>query len=206
MSYLCMLANETGIVLVGDSRVSLQPGRLGVHVSGRKVYAVPEKNMVWGCCGLVAFGGCCFPALARRLLRSPDESLATALRKLGDAAAPRTQWYRRLYRQDGLFLLLVGRMTERGADVRRLRVKNGDVTVERISAPALLEIGWDASRYPERPAPEALAGESLTELRRTAVRRVQQVIALDGQLHEVNPDWPQTVGGYVRCVSAERER
>lgn len=200
MSYLCLLANETGIALAGDSRVTLQPLRLGIHYSGRKVFAEPEKRMVWGCCGLVAFGGVYFPARARRILRAPNRSLATALRELGDAIAPRTEWYRRLYRRDGLFLLFVGQMTEAGPDVRRLRVRNGEVSVERFTAPVLLEIGWDASRYPARPAPESLAGLGITELNQAAVRRVQQVIALDRELHQENPDWPQTVGGYVRCV------
>lgn len=206
MSYLCLLANENGIALAGDSRVSIQPVRLGIHFSGRKVFAEPEKRMVWGCCGLVAFGGIYFPALARRTLRTPGQSLITDLRQLGDALAPATRWYQRLYRRDGVFLLLVGRMTEQGADVRRLRVKNGEATVEHFSAPVLLEAGWEPSRYPARPAAESFAGQSVMQLNKTASRRVQQVIALDRELHGENPDWAQTVGGYVRCVYEERGR
>lgn len=203
MSYLCMIANDHGISLAGDSRITFQPRALGLHVSGRKVFALPGRRLVWGCCGLLYFGGVSFPAVVKGVLQNPYMSLTTALRRIGDRVAPATRAYRRLYQKEGSFFLLVGQMTEAGADVRRLRVRDGEVTVERCTLPVMLEGGWYPSRYPERPAVAELGELSVTDMNRLAVRRVQQVIAADKALHQQNHSWRQTVGGNVRCVFEE---
>lgn len=205
MSYICMIANQTGIALAGDSRITVQPAGLGLHLSGRKVFSAPGQRRVWGCCGLRYFGGMFFPGAAKRMLDNPHVSLATALRRISDLAAPATRAYRRLYRKNSSFVLLAGEMKEDGPDVRRLVVRNGEVTVERFSLPVVLEGGWSEALYPEPPALERLAGEPVAQLGRIAVQRVQQVIAMDKARHREDARWKQTVGGHVRCVFEGRK-
>lgn len=205
MSYICLIANKTGISLAGDSRITLQPAVLGLHLSGRKVFALPERRMVWGCCGLLCFGGIHLPTAAGWVLRNPNQSLATALRRIGDLAACVTRVFERLHGREGCFTLLVGQMTEQGPDVRRLAVRGGTVTVARCVAPVLLEEGWYPRQYPKKPEPERLAREDVMGLSRIAVQRVQTVIRLDKEQALEHPDCRQTVGGSVRCVYVERE-
>ncbi|MCD8086641.1 MAG: hypothetical protein LUF28_10100 [Clostridiales bacterium] len=201
MSYICLFANENGVSVAGDSRITLQPGKLGLHFGGRKVFSDPQQNTVWCCCGLVTFGGVHYPSAAARMLRNPDRSLATALERIGGMVGPATRANSRLYRTDCSFHLLVGRVTDGKVDVRRLEALNGEVTIQRLDGPVLLEAGWRKRLYPEAPRPEQFAGDSLEQLNRRAVKRVQAVSAIDKAKHEADRNWVQTVGGNVRCAS-----
>ncbi len=148
MSYICLFANETGVSVAGDSRVTLQPGRLGLHFGGRKVFSDPQQNTVWCCCGLVTFGGIHYPSAAAQILRNPDRSLATALERIGGLVGPATKANSRLYRTDCSFHLLVGRVTDGKVDVRRLDALNGEVTIQRMDTPVLLEAGVAQAALP----------------------------------------------------------
>lgn len=206
MSYICLFANENGVSVAGDSRITLQqPRKLGLHFGGRKVFSDPQQNLVWCCCGLVSFGGIHYPSAAARILRNPDRSLATALERIGGLVGPATRANSRLYRTDCSFHLLVGRVTDGKVDVRRLDALNGEVTIRRFDSPVLLEAGWRKRLYPEAPQPGQLAGDTIEQLNRRAVQRVRTVIAADKAKHEADKDWVQTVGGNVRCAYVERE-
>jgi hypothetical protein len=204
MSYICLLANEAGISVAGDSRITLQPVGLGLHISGKKVFSDEKQQLVWGCCGLVAFGGVHYPTVAAQLLRDPNPSLATALERIAGLTSAATKANRRLYGQDSTFTLLVGRIWEGQVDVRSLTVCNGEVRIRRYDTPVQLEAGWYPSRYPRRLPSEQVAEATVEKLNRMAVERVRAVIAADSRLHQEDGAWKQTVGGNVRAAFVER--
>ena len=56
MSYLCLLASECAMAVVGDSRLTLSPVPLHWD-KARKIGCDQGQRCLWACCGLTVFGG-----------------------------------------------------------------------------------------------------------------------------------------------------
>ena len=66
MSYLCLLASECAMAVVGDSRLTLSPVPLHWD-KARKIGCDQGQRCLWACCGLTVFGGVNYAKLAARI-------------------------------------------------------------------------------------------------------------------------------------------
>ena len=66
MSYLCLLASECAMAVVGDSRLTLSPVPLHWD-KARKIGCDQGQRCLWACCGLTVFGGVNYVKLAARI-------------------------------------------------------------------------------------------------------------------------------------------
>lgn len=83
MSYICIIANEKGAVAAGDSRLTLYPAQLNLHLDRtRKVFQDEKQGLVWACCGLTYFGGIHYFKAVERILRSESMTMGAKLNKI----------------------------------------------------------------------------------------------------------------------------
>lgn len=197
MSYICILANRMGIAAAGDSRVTFSP--LPVHLDrGRKVGTAPDQHLIWACCGLTVFGGVNYAALTTRILQDQRKNLAEKLAAICRRVAPVLRTQHRVSRKEALFTLLLGVAEQEKVQVMSLDLINGEATLQRWFAPAIIDAGWKKELRPPLLDPAQFQEDSLAELAQRAQERVQWSIQRDQTLHQIQRGHPQTVGGPIR--------
>ena len=184
MSYLCLLASECAMAVVGDSRLTLSPVPLHWD-KARKIGCDQGQRCLWACCGLTVFGGVNYAKLAKRV--NPPLSIQ-----------------RRLYRQTTTFSLLAGQWTEQGAELLTLDLDGKHTDLRRWPAPAFLEAGWEASLRPPMLSPDGYRQSNSADLARLGRERVASVIAADHRLAREQKKHIQTVGGPILWATLER--
>lgn len=202
MSYLCLLASERAMAVVGDSRLTLSPVPLHWD-KAKKIGWNPATQCLWACCGLTVFGGVNFAHLTTRIFQGTG-SLEEKARRLTKRVNPPLKLQRKLYRQHTTFSLLAGQWTDRGAELMTLDLDGQHGNLRRWSAPAFLEAGWDAKLRPPMPNPATFRQATGEELARLGRERVASVIAADHRLARENRTHLQTVGGPILWAVLER--
>ena len=109
MSYLCLLASECAMAVVGDSRLTLSPVPLHWD-KARKIGCDQGQRCLWACCGLTVFGGVNYAKLAARIFHGSG-TLTEKAQALAKRVNPPLSVQRRLYRQTTTFSLLAGQWT-----------------------------------------------------------------------------------------------
>ena len=140
MSYLCLLASECAMAVVGDSRLTLSPVPLHWD-KARKIGCDQGQRCLWACCGLTVFGGVNYAKLAARIFHGSG-TLTEKAQALAKRVNPPLSIQRRLYRQTTTFSLLAGQWTEQGAELLTLDLDGKHTDLRRWPAPAFLEAGW----------------------------------------------------------------
>lgn len=193
MSYLCLLASECAMAVVGDSRLTLSPVPLHWD-KARKIGCDQGQRCLWACCGLTVFGGVNYAKLAARIFHGSG-TLTEKAQALAKRVNPPLSIQRRLYRQTTTFSLLAGQWTEQGAELLTLDLDGKHTDLRRWPAPAFLEAGWEASLRPPMLSPDEYRQSGSADLARLGRERVASVIAADHQLAREQKKHIQTVGG-----------
>lgn len=202
MSYLCLLASERAMAVVGDSRLTLSPVPLHWD-KARKIGCDQGQRCLWACCGLTVFGGVNYAKLAARIFHGSG-TLTEKAQALAKRVNPPLSVQRRLYRQTTTFSLLAGQWTEQGAELLTLDLDGKHTDLRRWPAPAFLEAGWEASLRPPMLSPEGYRQASSADLARLGRERVALVIAADHRLAREQKKHIQTVGGPILWATLER--
>ena len=134
MSYLCLLASECAMAVVGDSRLTLSPVPLHWD-KARKIGCDQGQRCLWACCGLTVFGGGNYAKLAARIFHGSG-TLTEKAQALAKRVNPPLSIQRRLYRQTTTFSLLAGQWTEQGAELLTLDLDGKHTDLRRWPAPA----------------------------------------------------------------------
>lgn len=202
MSYLCLLASERAMAVVGDSRLTLSP--VPLHWDrAQKIGCDPGQRCLWACCGLTVFGGVNYAKVTARIFQGGG-TLTEKAQAVAKRVNPPLHVQRMLYRQTTTFSLLAGQWTERGAELLTLDLDGKHTTLHHWPAPAFLEAGWEAALRPPMPDPEGFRQATSDQLARMGRERVATVIATDHRLSREQKKHIQTVGGPILWAALER--
>ena len=205
MSYITLMVNDAGAVAAADSRESFY--NIAHFNWLRKVYTLPERNMVLALCGPSFRHGVPLFRTAVSILRR-DGGVEQALERIGRMVAAATAL--RLPREDpGPFVLLAAAWEGNGFTVYNFCVQQGKRTlqktrVEQGQTLALHAGAWH--RQMPRLSTRALSGLDLEELRTLARARVALAIEKDALRKRDNPRHNQTIGGAVYTCSVRVQR
>lgn len=204
MSYICMAANQNGIAVSGDSRLTFQPTALNLHFdSAQKVFDCPEQKMVWACCGLMVWVGINYYRTASWILRQENRSLQSRLNQISDMVCRATGAQFRLTGKDSSFTLLVGIIKKNQPIIYTLDVINGHATQRQLTAPALVQSGWVKSLHQPKPEVSAYENESVAQLISRVRERCLWAMRKDGRLASEETGHIQTIGGNIRVAYLE---
>ena len=181
MSYLCLLASECAMAVVGDSRLTLSPVPLHWD-KARKIGCDQGQRCLWACCGLTVFGGVNYAKLAARIFHGSG-TLTEKAQALAKRVNPPLSIQRRLYRQTTTFSLLAGQWTEQGAE--------------------LLTLDLDG-KHTDLLSPDEYRQSGSADRARLGRERVASVIAADHRLAREQKKHIQTVGGPILWATLER--
>ncbi len=159
-----------------------------------------DQHLIWACCGLAVFGGVNYTALTARILKGSKWSLAQKLAAICRRVVPVLKLQHRINGKDAFYTLLLGVADGAGIQVMSLDVINGEVTLQRWPAPAIIDAGWKKELRPPLVHPNQFQNDTLEALAQRAQERVAWAIARDHALHETQQGHPQTVGGPVKWV------
>lgn len=202
MSYICMIANQNGIAVSGDSRMSFQPVQLGLHIDhAQKVFSDPKHGLVWACCGLMVFAGVNYYKMASYILRQYYRSIGSRLNQISAVITRATAVQHALTRKHCAFTLLLGSVQNGQVTVRALDIVDGKSTLRTLDVPILIQSGWEPSLHQPKPPLEDYANETLEQLVQRAKERCLWAVQRDSQLAHEDRSHTQTVGGHVRVIS-----
>lgn len=202
MSYICLIANRNGVALSGDSRLTMEPHFLRLHIDRtRKVFSDPEQRMAWACCGLTLYLGIHYFKLTERILRQSRRSLSSRLSQISGILSKATALQHLVSRRNSVFELLLSVVTDSGVQVHQLQVVNGKATLKRHTAPVFLQAGWVPSLHQKPPALAEYENETLEQLTTRARLRCVWAMKRDRHLSEENHKHLQTIGGNIRVAS-----
>ena len=199
MSYICLMANENGAVVAADSRETF-PAK--VHLDWRrKCFVLPERQLVWACCGPTLRLGVDF-FRAARLLLARAKRVEDGLRRVGALVSRVTAVPLPGQRSSGAFWLLAAQWTGDRFAVWTMCVRPGEAPqlhCRRLmpgEAVSLHAGAWHRAMPPL--AARSLCGLSYDQLRACARERVALAIRMDEARRARNPGHNQTIGGAVR--------
>ncbi|MCD8354714.1 MAG: hypothetical protein LUC47_10450 [Clostridiales bacterium] len=201
MSYICLIANQNGVAAAGDSRLTIQPEALHLHLDrGRKVFSDQDQGLVWACCGLTIFGGINYYLLAERILRQKNRSLASRLNQIAGVLSKATAAQHLLSRKPSVFTLLLGQVKDGGVTVHVVDVVSGEVRRKVLTGPVFVQAGWDPTLRQSKPAVSEFEKDTLGQLIGRAKKRCLWAIRKDSELAQEDKKHSQTVGGSVRVA------
>ncbi|MCC8074899.1 MAG: hypothetical protein LIO95_02955 [Clostridiales bacterium] len=201
MSYICLIANQNGVAAAGDSRLTIQPEALHLHLDrGRKVFSDQDQGLVWACCGLTIFGGVNYYRLASHILRQKNRSLSSRLNQIAGVLSKATAAQHLLSRKPSVFTLLLGQVKDGEVTVHVLDVVSGEVRRKVLAGPAFVQAGWDPSLRQRKPSASEFEKDTLGQLIDRAKKRCLWAIRKDSELAQQDKKHSQTVGGSVRVA------
>ncbi len=202
MSYICLMVNPNGAVAAADSRETFP---CHIHLDWRqKCFSLPERQLIWACCGPTLRFGVDLLGAVRRILDS-DRPMEVRL----DRVARLVEGLTRLGSDPGPFCLVAAQWEDGGFTVwdfrqvrsapgeqytfrrRRWRVCGRGAVFLQAGANHRLLPRVEAKSFQELPYPQLL----------TAAReRVSLAVQVDGERKAEDCRYNQTVGGRVRAV------
>ena len=201
MSYICLIANKNGVVVAGDSRLTLEPQLLHLHYDkAQKVFSDPEQNMVWACCGLTVFLGMNYFSMCSRILRQSHRSMGSRLNQISKILGRATRIQHRLGRKNSVFTLLLATVKDGAVQVQTLDVVNGKATLKKHAAPVMIQSGWNPFLHQPKPPVSYYKEETLEQLISRAKDRCLWAMRKDGRLTRTEKKHIQTIGGNVRVA------
>lgn len=204
MSYICLIANEKGMVTAGDSRLTVTPKWLHLHFDTmRKTFEDQEQGLIWACCGLTAYAGVNYFRVAERILRDRRRSMGAKLQRIATILERVTGFQHKLLRQRSTFTLLLGERKPEGTEITVLDVTDGKRTLRTLHTPVALESGSGVGLGAPLPEREELEKLSLEEMIQVARNRVADAMERSRQRAAEQKGCPQTVGGNIRVVYLE---
>jgi hypothetical protein len=206
MSYICLIANQNGIAVSGDSRLTFQPEQLHLHIDhAQKVFSDQEQGMVWACCGLMVFAGINYYMMSDHILRQSYRSMSSRLNQITGALTRATAAQHWLTRKDSVFTMLIGSIKKGEVSVQVLDVVNGKAKLKTLPTPVLVQSGWEARLHQPKPPVSDYADESIDKLVKRAKDRCLWAVRKDGRLALEDEKHIQTVGGNVRIAFIENK-
>lgn len=197
MSYICLIANSKGIAAAGDSRLTVTPKALNLHIDRtRKVFQDEKQGLVWACCGLTFFGGIHYFRVVESTLRS-ELSMGAKLNRITKLMEHATRVHHLVSFGESSFTLLLSRMVDGEPESLILKVVNGKAEKEIVRGAVAIEDGSGrAGALPFAEEVEKASVEQVVEMARsramTAARNSAAAYKADKK--------PQTVGGNIRVV------
>lgn len=202
MSYICLIANEKGAAAAGDSRLTIYPDFLRLHIDKtKKAFADEAQGLVWACCGLTVYAGMNFFRMTERTLRDPHRSMAAKLNHIETVMKRATRSCHFLTRQRSTFTLLLCEQTADGPLTTVLNVMDGRVQKRQIEGPVAVEGGWRPAE--SMPGADHWKDASVEQMVVYARRRTMDAVKLSAEGAKENKKQRQTVGGNVRVVYLE---
>ncbi|MCD8147535.1 MAG: hypothetical protein LUD84_09735 [Clostridiales bacterium] len=201
MSYICLIANQNGVAAAGDSRLTIQPEALHLHLDrGRKVFSDQDQGLVWACCGLTIFGGVNYYRLTDHILRQKNRSLASRLNQISGVLSKATAAQHFLSRKPSVFTLLLGQVKDGAVAVHVLDIVSGEARRRVLTGPVMVQAGWDPSLRQSKPAVSEFENDTLGQLIDRVKKRSLWAIRKDSELARQDKKHSQTVGGSVRVA------
>lgn len=196
-----MIANQNGIAVSGDSRLTFQPQKLNLHLDkAQKVFSDQEQGLVWACCGLMVFAGINYYMMTDHILRQKYRSMPSRLNQITGAMTRATAAQHWLSRKPSVFTLLLGSVKEGKVSVQVLNVVDGKADLKTLDTPVLVQSGWEPSLHQPKPPVADYANETIDQLVKRAKDRCLWAVRKDGRLALEDEKHVQTVGGNVRIA------
>lgn len=202
MSYICLMVNSNGAVAAADSRETF-PAH--IHLDWRqKCFALPERQLIWACCGPTLRFGVDLLGGVRHILDS-DRPMEAKL----DRVARLVEGLTRLGPDPGPFCLMAAQWEDGGFtvwDFRQVR----SVPAKRYAfcrrwwrvcghGAVFLQAGARHHLLPPVAA-AGLKALSYPSLLSAARERVSLAVRMDGERKAADRRYNQTIGGRVRAV------
>jgi hypothetical protein len=197
MSYICLMVNDAGAVAAADSRESFYR----LHMDWRqKVFSLPERKLIWCCCGPTFRHGVDIFRLSALILRRNHGTLEQQLERMGKLVAVTTKL--RLPKEDpGVFVFLGAQWEDGGFSVYNYWVREGQPHLDKRRVAAGQAVSLHAGAwYRELPplSAEALKTMDYDQMVELAKERIALAIRKDEERREKNRRHNQTIGGRVR--------
>lgn len=206
MSYICLMVNPAGAVAAADTRESFY--RFAHFDWLRKVYSVPDRNLIFCCCGPSFRHGVPIFKAAAAILRSSRSPLEDQLDRIGHLVQALTRV--RLPREDpGVFVLLAARWEADRFTVYHFWVDRSGSHLKKTPVDPNGTLSWHAGAW-HREMPPLASGSfrdlTLDQLRETARARVALAIEKDRARKAANPKHNQTIGGQIHTCALRVRR
>lgn len=195
MSYICLIANEKGIVAASDTRENL--GNFRYYDNRQKVFSDKKQGLIWACCGLTVCDGKDYLRLVEFIMRDSTTTFDEKISYIERAVKKGTKiGYERIGNGSAMDIL-VGYMGKRTM-LTRINIGVGVEQKKTFFAPFAMEGGIGRTLVPKMKLSEYNT-LGIGELKSYAQSRVKTVMEKDWLLSKENPNRPQTIGGRVTC-------
>lgn len=202
MSYLCLIANQNGAALSGDSRLTLQPQHLNLHFDrAQKIFSDPKQNLIWGCCGLLFFGGVDFTRVVAHIMRQDYRSMGSRLNQITALLTHATSLRRMVSQHPASFTLLLARIKDGKLCVQTLDIVDGSAALRTLPTPTIVQAGWERCLYEPKPPRVRYANANVPTLAKIARERCQRAMQMDKEMEQAAPAHIRIIGGNVRIAA-----
>ncbi|MEE3395313.1 MAG: hypothetical protein VZQ97_05270 [Candidatus Onthomonas sp.] len=200
MSYICLMVNENGAVAGADSRESF---RSLAHLDWRrKCFSLPEKRLIWTCCGPTIRLGVDFFRASRLIFRGRG-STEEHLGRIGRLVANVTRVPIPGGDVSGVFCLLAAQWEDGGFTVWNMSVAGGKPVIKRQRPAPGEAVSLHAGAWRRKMPPlaaQTLVPLSYEELEQKAQERVALAIEMDALRKEKDRKYHPSIGGRVRTT------
>ena len=203
MSYICLLANENGVVCASDSR---ETSTLTHRYKDKrqKTFAADAKNAVWCCCGSSKIGHLIYATdcmkRTEKILNDVHLPFETRLEHFQEFIRRETRppllKKKTVYTFTILFAFDDGKTTP---CIGTITAKGGKITDKRFfTTPIMLEAGKNSPLLSPRTPYVPKKTDTVAAMRHKAMVRVREAIRYDIQAKAADRTYMPTVGGKVQ--------
>ncbi len=203
MSYICLLANENGVVCASDSR---ETSTLTHRYKDKrqKTFAADAKNAVWCCCGSTRIGHLIYSSdcmrKTDRILKDDSIPFFDRLTLFEEMIKKETSplWFARGSVHN--FTLIFASAENGGAPmIGTITARDGVITDRRFfKPPVMIDAGKNARLLPPRTRYKPKPKDSLLTLSKRAQVRVREAVRYDAVRKRKEAAYIPTVGGKVQ--------
>lgn len=206
MSYICLLINENGAVAGADSRESFYSF---AHLDWRrKCFSLPERKLVWACCGPTLRLGVDFFRATEVIFRGSG-TVREQLERIGALVAKVTSVPVPGGKLAGSFCLLAAQWEAGGFTVWELNVAGKQPVIRRRRAEGRDAVSLHSGAWHREmpPLPSAeLVGLSYDGMKALAEERVALAIRKDAERRQRDKKYHPSIGGRVRIEGIRLRR
>ncbi|MBQ9165319.1 MAG: hypothetical protein IJX71_00070 [Oscillospiraceae bacterium] len=205
MSYVCLMANDSGAVVAGDTLLTELHNPHSFHsptsqgLMSHKCDVLKEDGMIWARCGLNHTGGIHVGEVIRECLSATELPVTQRLDNISRRLAPLTARVLDNGSTSSIFLFLAQRKNK-VTSIWDFRLVNGRLSLDPyILLPGTVYFrqgGLHTSRI-KVPDYSALRTCSFETLRALARRQVELAIAVDEELERKDLNYVRQVGGEI---------
>lgn len=205
MSHVCLMANDSGVVVAGDTLLTQLHDPHSFHsptsqgLTSHKCHVLKEDGMIWARCGLNHTGGIQVGNVIQEYLSATELPVSQRLEHISRRLAPLTT----RVLDDGStssIILFLAQRKKKETRIWDVRLINGKLSLEPClllpGAAYFRQGGLHASRI-KAPDYSSFRTCSFDTLRALARRQVELAIALDEKLEREDLNYVRQVGGEV---------